>query len=101
MIKQSGFQTTFLYFGLGQGIIIVILALFLFSPKAGQVPAVTQNANVIQTRRTYQPTEAIRQPIASPGDGRVSFAWTSSGIPERILNGSGGNAPRLRPCCSL
>ena len=26
MIKDSGFQTTFLYFGLGQGIIIVILA---------------------------------------------------------------------------
>ena len=40
MIKDSGFQTTFLYFGLGQGIIIVILAFFLFAPKAGQVPAV-------------------------------------------------------------
>ena len=63
MIKDSGFQTTFLYFGLGQGIIIVILAFFLFAPKAGQVPAVTQNANIIQSRRNYQPTEVIRQPI--------------------------------------
>ena len=63
MIKDSGFQTTFLYFGLGQGIIIVILAFFLFSPKSGQVPAVTQNANIIQTRRNYAPTEVIRQPI--------------------------------------
>ena len=63
MIKDSGFQTTFLYFGLGQGIIIVILAFFLFAPKAGQVPAVIQNANVIQTRRNYQPTEVIRHPI--------------------------------------
>src|SRR5256885_3476028 len=63
MIKDSGFQTTFLYFGLGQGIIIVLLAFFLFAPKSGQVPAVTQNANVIQTRRNYQPTEVIRQPI--------------------------------------
>src|SRR2546421_9221507 len=63
MIKDSGFQTTFLYFGLGQGIIIVLLAFFLFSPKTGQVPAVTQNANIIQTRRNYQPTEVIRQPI--------------------------------------
>ena len=35
MIKDSGFQTTFLYFGLGQGIIICILAFFLFAPKAG------------------------------------------------------------------
>src|SRR5229473_690254 len=63
MIKDSGFQSTFLYFGLGQGIIIVILAFFLFAPKAGQVPAVVQNANIIQTRRNYQPTEVIRHPI--------------------------------------
>ncbi|MCX7308007.1 MAG: oxalate/formate MFS antiporter [Afipia sp.] len=63
MIKNDGFQNTFLYFGLGQGIIIVILAFLMFSPKPGQVPAVTQNANVIQTRRNYGPMEVIRQPI--------------------------------------
>src|ERR1700712_143546 len=51
MIKDSGFQSTFLYFGLGQGILIVILAFFLFAPKAGQVPNAVANANVIQTRR--------------------------------------------------
>jgi OFA family oxalate/formate antiporter-like MFS transporter len=39
MIKDSGFQHTFLYFGLGQGILIIILSFFLFAPKAGQVPA--------------------------------------------------------------
>ena len=63
MIEDSGFQTAFFYFGLGQGIIIVILAFFLFAPKAGQVPRSSQNANVIQTRRNYAPTEVIRQPI--------------------------------------
>src|SRR6478752_1308579 len=63
MIKDSGFQNTFLYFGLGQGLIIVILAFLLFAPKAGQVPAVIHNVNVIQTRRNYQPTEVIRHPI--------------------------------------
>src|SRR5260370_10057361 len=63
MIKDSGFQSTFLYFGLGQGLIIVILAFFLFAPKAGQVPVVVQNANLAQTRRNYQPTEVIRHPI--------------------------------------
>ena len=63
MIKDSGFQTTFLYFGLGQGIIIVLLAFFLLAPKAGQVPQVVQNAKLIQTRRNYQPTEVLRQPI--------------------------------------
>src|SRR5947208_4086360 len=63
MIKDSGFQATFLYFGLGQGIIIVILAFFLFAPKPGQVPAVVQTANIFQTRRNYEPTEVIRHPI--------------------------------------
>src|SRR5258705_11671113 len=63
MIKDFGFQTAFLYFGLGQGIIIVILAFLMFAPKTGQVPAVIQNANVIHSRRNYAPTEEIRQPI--------------------------------------
>ena len=63
MIKSSGFQTTFLYFGLGQGIIVIILAFFLFAPKPGQVPAVVQNANIVQSRRNYLPTEVLRQPI--------------------------------------
>src|SRR6478736_5664050 len=57
MIKDSGFQNTFLYFGLGQGIIVMVLAFFLFSPKAGQVPATVANANIIQTRRNFAPTE--------------------------------------------
>jgi len=63
MIKDSGFQTTFLYFGLGQGIVIVILAFLMFSPKPGQVPAAVQNTNVIQSRRNFAPTEVLRQPI--------------------------------------
>src|ERR1700761_9220889 len=63
MIRDSGFQTTFLYFGLGQGIIIMILAFFLFAPKPGQVPAAVQNNNIIQSRRDYKPTEVMRHPI--------------------------------------
>ena len=63
MIKDSGFQSTFLYFGLGQGMIIVVLAFFLFAPKAGQVPAAVKNTHVIQTRRDYEPSEVISNPI--------------------------------------
>jgi MFS transporter, OFA family, oxalate/formate antiporter len=63
MIKSSGFQTTFLYFGLGQGIIVIILAFFLFAPKPGQVPAVVQNVNLAQSRRNYSPIEVLRHPI--------------------------------------
>jgi MFS transporter, OFA family, oxalate/formate antiporter len=63
MIANSGFQATFWWFGLGQGIIIVILSFFLFAPKKGQVPEVVTNANVIQSRRNYTPSEVVRQPI--------------------------------------
>ena len=50
-LAEDLLQTTFLSFGLGQGIIIVNLYFFLSSPKSGQVHAVTQNSNIIQTRR--------------------------------------------------
>jgi len=63
MIRDSGFQTTFLYFGLGQGIIVMILALALLAPKPGQVPAPVQTATIMQTRRNFEWTEVIRQPI--------------------------------------
>jgi MFS transporter, OFA family, oxalate/formate antiporter len=63
MIKDSGFQNTFLYFGLGQGIVIVLLAFFLVAPKPGQVPAVAQNPNLFQSRRNYRPMEVLREPI--------------------------------------
>jgi OFA family oxalate/formate antiporter-like MFS transporter len=63
MIRDSGFQNTFLYFGLGQGIVIVILAFFLLAPKPGQVPPPVQNAALMQSRRNFAPTEVLRQPI--------------------------------------
>ncbi|PSC04698.1 oxalate/formate MFS antiporter [Alsobacter soli] len=63
MIAGSGYQATFYWFGIGQGIIICILALFLLAPQAGQVPAVVANANIVQTRRNYAPGEVLKQPI--------------------------------------
>jgi MFS transporter, OFA family, oxalate/formate antiporter len=63
MIRDSGFQTTFLYFGLGQGLIIMVLAMVLFAPKPGQVPAAVQTTANMQSRRNFQPAEVIRQPI--------------------------------------
>jgi OFA family oxalate/formate antiporter-like MFS transporter len=63
MIKDSGFQATFFYFGIGQGIIIVILSIFLLAPQAGQVPQPIQSNRIAQTRRNYRPTEVIRHPI--------------------------------------
>jgi MFS transporter, OFA family, oxalate/formate antiporter len=62
MIQTSGYEAAFLWFGLGQGIIVVLVALLLKAPQAGEVAAPVSPA-VQQTRRDYGPTEAIRTPV--------------------------------------
>src|SRR5258706_2155556 len=61
MIQTSGYEAAFLWFGLGQGIVVVLVALLLKAPH-GEVPAPARPA-VQQTRRDYGPTEAIRTPV--------------------------------------
>jgi MFS transporter, OFA family, oxalate/formate antiporter len=55
----KGFQETFFWFGMWQGIIIVLLALLLRAPRAGEVPEVVARTLVIQSRRQYAPSEVI------------------------------------------
>jgi MFS transporter, OFA family, oxalate/formate antiporter len=62
MIASSGYQSAFLWFGLGQGIIVMIVALFLRAPEAGEVAAPAAPA-VQQTRRDYKPAEVLRTPV--------------------------------------
>jgi OFA family oxalate/formate antiporter-like MFS transporter len=62
MIGSSGYESAFLWFGLGQGIVVVIVALFLRAPQAGEVAAPAAPA-VQQTRRDYGPAEAIKTPV--------------------------------------
>jgi OFA family oxalate/formate antiporter-like MFS transporter len=60
-IQTHGYQSAFLWFGLGQGIIILALAGFLRAPKTGQVPAAAQR--VSQARRDHTPVEMLKSPI--------------------------------------
>jgi MFS transporter, OFA family, oxalate/formate antiporter len=60
MIKGSGFEATFFWFGLGQGVVIFLLAWFLRVPKTGEVPAST---HVKQSKRDYTPVEMLKTPI--------------------------------------
>ena len=60
MIKSQGYEAAFFYFGIGQGVIVMLLALFLRSPAKGQVPEV---ARVSQSKRDYKPAEMVRTPI--------------------------------------
>src|SRR5262245_41523686 len=38
MIQSSGYEAAFLWFGLGQGIVVVLVALLLRAPEPGEVP---------------------------------------------------------------
>jgi len=58
MIRDQGFQATFLNFGIGQGVVVCILALLLVAPRPDQVPAV-QKSTLAQTNRQFSPTEII------------------------------------------
>jgi len=61
MIKSSGYESTFLYFGIGQGIVVLALSLILASPKKGEAP--DSSKKLLQTRRQFRPTEVLRQPV--------------------------------------
>ena len=61
LINSSGYESTFLYFGIGQGIVVVVLSLILASPKKGEVPETSKK--LLQTRRQFRPMEVVRQPV--------------------------------------
>src|SRR5437868_2718097 len=59
MIQTSGYASAFFWFGLVQGIVVVIVGLLLRAPRPGEAPAPAAPA-VQQARRDYQWHEAIR-----------------------------------------
>ncbi len=60
MIGERGFQDAFLYFGIGQGIIVMIFALLMAAPKVGQVPAVGAEPGTSSSpAATSAPTEVL------------------------------------------
>src|ERR1700693_473109 len=61
MIQASGYETAFLWFGLGQGIIVVLVGLLLRAPQPGEAPAPAA-PSVQQTRRDYEWKEVLRSP---------------------------------------
>jgi OFA family oxalate/formate antiporter-like MFS transporter len=61
MIKSSGYEATFMTFGLIQGGIVLVLSFFLAVPTPGQLPAA--RAKVMQTRRDYAPLEILKTPV--------------------------------------
>jgi OFA family oxalate/formate antiporter-like MFS transporter len=60
VILAYGYETAFLWFGLGQGLIVMILSQLLRAPKPGEAPAAVR---LRQSLRDYSPLEMLRSPI--------------------------------------
>ena len=60
MIQNSGIEATFLLFGIIQGLAIIAAGAFLRAPRKDEVRYSTK---VIQTRRDYTLSEAVRTPV--------------------------------------
>jgi OFA family oxalate/formate antiporter-like MFS transporter len=62
MIQSSGYEAAFLWFGLGQGIVVVFVGLLLRAPGSGEVPAPAAPA-VQQSRRDWTWNETLKTPV--------------------------------------
>src|SRR6266436_4882350 len=60
MIQASGYEATFLRFGIGQGLVVIVLSLLLRAPRAGEAPPSTR---LKQSARDYTPLEVLASPI--------------------------------------
>ena len=62
VIAESGYQTAFFEFGIGQGVIVVLLALFM-RPPSQVMPMRKKQLNLPQTKFDFTPPQVLRSPI--------------------------------------
>jgi OFA family oxalate/formate antiporter-like MFS transporter len=62
MIAASGYQSAFFTFGIGQGVIVFILAIFLRPPSVA-MPARKKQLHLPQSKIDYTPPQVLRTPI--------------------------------------
>jgi OFA family oxalate/formate antiporter-like MFS transporter len=62
MIAASGYQSAFFSFGIGQGVIVCLLAFFLRKPSQAMPPKKKQ-LNLPQTKIDFTPPQVLRSPI--------------------------------------
>jgi MFS transporter, OFA family, oxalate/formate antiporter len=61
MILGYGYESAFLWFGLGQGLIIVLLSRLLRAPQTGETPKVAMR--LTHSLRDYEPLEMLRSSV--------------------------------------
>ncbi|MET4273060.1 MULTISPECIES: oxalate/formate MFS antiporter [unclassified Bradyrhizobium] len=62
MIATSGYQHAFLTFGIGQGVIVFVLAFFIQPPRIS-IPPKKKQLNLPQTKIDFTPPQVLRAPI--------------------------------------
>jgi OFA family oxalate/formate antiporter-like MFS transporter len=64
MIKSSGYESTLINYGIGQGLVVFVLAWFLRAPAAEFMRSYKSAAGVTSTsRREYAPGEMLKTPV--------------------------------------
>jgi OFA family oxalate/formate antiporter-like MFS transporter len=61
MIQSRGYEAAYLWFGLGQGIVVMVVALLLRAPKPAEIVA-PRPALVQQGSRDYRPAAVLKSP---------------------------------------
>jgi OFA family oxalate/formate antiporter-like MFS transporter len=61
VIQSSGYEAAFLWFGLGQGVVVMVIALRLRAPRQAEV-AVLVLLPVQQAKRDYAPSDVLSSP---------------------------------------
>jgi OFA family oxalate/formate antiporter-like MFS transporter len=63
MIASSGYEATFLAFGIGQGAVVVLLALLMVRPPAHVSGQLKKQTKVQQSRADFSPSQIVRKPV--------------------------------------
>ncbi len=61
MINSSGYERAFMVFGIAQGVVIFICAMFM--PRAKLDPSIKIVSRVVSSKMQFTPTQIIRQPV--------------------------------------
>jgi MFS transporter, OFA family, oxalate/formate antiporter len=62
VIGSSGYEAAFFWFGLVQGGAVFLLGWFLRGPLPGEAPAAVSSARVVQSTRSFKPSEMLATP---------------------------------------
>ena len=63
MIKGQGYEKAFLYFGLGQGIVVLLIGMLLTDTRRITAAVSVASEKLQQARRDFRPMEMIRYPV--------------------------------------